>query len=205
MASQITVVSIVCLTVYWGASQRKRKSSASLVPCEGNPQVTGGLPSHRVSYAENVPFDDVILCSVIKQKWRTFLMSEVRSLGQGLQLVMPEWQPWVADHLASGMSTSLGPPFTLPYNDKKASHLEADFITCSPHPTIKSKAMGWLSLVPCIAKVINSNNMTPNDIYLHIYIYTTMHTVRTRFIQYQNPNRVFHEGLQVYIYNVGIL
>ena len=117
------------------------------------------LPSQRASYAENVPFDDVILCSVIKQKWRTCLMGEVRSLGQGLQLVMPEWQPWVADHLASGMSTSLGPPFTLHYNEKKASHLDTDFIIRTPHPTIKGTAMGCLSWVPCIAKVMDANNL----------------------------------------------
>ena len=159
MASQITVVSIVCLTVYWGAGQRKRQSSASLVPCAGNPQVTAGLPSQRASYAENVPFDDVILCSVIKQKWRTCLIGEVRSLGQVLQLVLPEWQPWVVDHLASGMSTSLGPPFTLHYDDKKASHLDIDFIIRTPHPTIKGKAMGCLSWVPCIAKMMDANNL----------------------------------------------
>ena len=84
-------------------------------------------------------------------------MGEVRSPGQGLQLVMPEWQPWVADHLAPGMSTSLGPPFTLYYNDKKASHLDVDFIIHTPHPTLN--AMGWLSWVPCIAKVMGANNL----------------------------------------------
>ena len=51
-------------------------------------------------------------------------MGEVRSSGQGLQLVMPEWQPCVADQLAPGISTLLGPPLTLQYNDKKASHLD---------------------------------------------------------------------------------
>ena len=60
---------------------------------------------------------------------------------------------------ASGMSTSLGPPFTLHYNDKKASHLDIDFIIRTPHPTIKGKAMGWLSWVPCIAKVMDANNL----------------------------------------------
>ena len=33
--------------------------------CEGNPPVTGGFPSQRVSDAENFPFDDVIIgCAV---------------------------------------------------------------------------------------------------------------------------------------------
>ena len=39
------------------------------------------------------------------------------------------------------MSTSLGPPFTLNYNDKKASYLDVDFVTRSPHPTLM--AMQW--------------------------------------------------------------
>ena len=60
-------------------------------------------------------------------------MGEVRSSGQGLQLVMPEWQPCVADHLAPGISTKLGPPFTLQYNGKKASHLDIDIIIRTPH------------------------------------------------------------------------
>ena len=70
------------------------------------------------------------------------MMGEVRSPGQGLQLVMPKWQPCVAGHLAPGMSTSLGPPFTLQYNDEKASHLDIDFIIRTPHPALKDKAMG---------------------------------------------------------------
>ena len=68
-------------------------------------------------------------------------MGEVPSPGQELQLVMPEWQPRAADHWAPGMSTSLGPPFTLHFNDKNATHLDADLITRTPHPNIKGKAM----------------------------------------------------------------
>ena len=52
MASQITGVSIVCPT----ADQTKHQSSALLALCEGNPPVTGGFPSQRVSNAENVSF-----------------------------------------------------------------------------------------------------------------------------------------------------
>ena len=69
-------------------------------------------------------------------------MGEVQSPGQELQLVMPEWQPRAAGHWAPGMSTSLGPPFTLHYNDKNASHLDVELITRTPHPNIKGKAMG---------------------------------------------------------------
>ena len=145
----------------WGGGQRKRQSPTpkSNVRRIHRWLVDSQRASQRASYAENVPFDDVLFCSVIKQKWRTCLMGEVRSLGQGLQLVMPEWQPRVADHRASGMSTSLGPPFTLHYNDMKESHLDIDFIIRTPHPTIKGKAMGWLSWVPCIAKVMDANNL----------------------------------------------
>ena len=101
MASQITGVSIVCLTVCWGAGKKKTKKKTSKLrvtgPREGNPPVTGGL------------------------------------------------FPPPADHWAPGMSTSLGPPFTLHFNDKNATHLDAELITRTPHPNIKGKAMRWLS------------------------------------------------------------
>ena len=54
LASQITCVSIVCSNVCSGADQRKHPSSSSLVFVRGKPPVTGGFPSQRVSYAENV-------------------------------------------------------------------------------------------------------------------------------------------------------
>ena len=47
VASQITGVPIVCLTVYSGADQRKHQNSA-----------TGGFPSQRAS---NRKFEDVIM------------------------------------------------------------------------------------------------------------------------------------------------
>ena len=54
MASQITGVSIICLTVCWGAGQRKSQSSTSLVPVRGDPPVSGGPHSQRASDAENI-------------------------------------------------------------------------------------------------------------------------------------------------------
>ena len=55
MASQITGVSIVYLTVSSGADQRKHQISASLHGlCAGNSPVTGGFPSQRASNAENI-------------------------------------------------------------------------------------------------------------------------------------------------------
>ena len=55
---------------------------------------------------------------------------------------MPERQLWAADFLAPGMSTSLGPPFTLHYNGNKASHLDIDFLTRSSYPTLKGQGYG---------------------------------------------------------------
>ena len=55
-------VSIVCLTVCWGADQRKHVSELRVTGlCEGNPPVTGGFLSQRSGNAENVSIDDVII------------------------------------------------------------------------------------------------------------------------------------------------
>ena len=54
MASQITGVSIVYLTVSSGSDQRKHQSFSSLAFVRGNPPVTGKFPTQRASYAENV-------------------------------------------------------------------------------------------------------------------------------------------------------
>ena len=48
LASQITSLTIVCLTVYSGGDQRKHQSSASLA------FVTGEFPAQKASNAENV-------------------------------------------------------------------------------------------------------------------------------------------------------
>ena len=54
MASQITSLTIVYLTVHSGADQRKHQSSASLAFCAGNPPETGKFPAQMASNAENV-------------------------------------------------------------------------------------------------------------------------------------------------------
>ena len=54
MTSQITGLSIVCLTVCPGTDQRKKTELRVTGLCEGNPPVTGGFPSQRASNAENV-------------------------------------------------------------------------------------------------------------------------------------------------------
>ena len=53
MASQITSITIVYLTVYSGADRRKHPSSASLALCAGNSPVTGEFPAQMASNAEN--------------------------------------------------------------------------------------------------------------------------------------------------------
>ena len=53
MASQITSVSIVYLTVCSGPDQRKHQSSASLALCVGNSPGTGEFPAQRANNAEN--------------------------------------------------------------------------------------------------------------------------------------------------------
>ena len=66
MASQIASLTIVYSTVYSGANQRKHKSSASLafvrvIHRSSNSPLTGEFPAQRVSDAENVSIDDVIM------------------------------------------------------------------------------------------------------------------------------------------------
>ena len=54
MASQITSLMIVFLTLYSGEDQRKHQSPLSLALCVGNSPVTGEFPVQRASNAENV-------------------------------------------------------------------------------------------------------------------------------------------------------
>ena len=52
MASQLISGSIVCSAVCSGGDQRNIDHVAGL--CEGNPPVTSGFPSERVSKTENI-------------------------------------------------------------------------------------------------------------------------------------------------------
>ena len=54
MTTQITCNSTICATICSGQQQRKHQSSASLLPCEGNPPVDGGFPSQRASNTESL-------------------------------------------------------------------------------------------------------------------------------------------------------
>ena len=53
MASQNVGNSTVYSTTCFGKQQRKHQNSPIIVPCAGNPPVTGGFPSQRASIAEN--------------------------------------------------------------------------------------------------------------------------------------------------------
>ena len=54
IASQITGVSNVYVTVCSGVDKKKHRSSALLALCAGNPPVTGEFPAQRASNGENV-------------------------------------------------------------------------------------------------------------------------------------------------------
>ena len=54
MASQITSLTIVYLTVYSGGGQRKTSKLLVTGLCAGNSPVTGEFPAQRASNAENV-------------------------------------------------------------------------------------------------------------------------------------------------------
>ena len=83
MASQITDVPSVYLTVYLGADHRKHQSSASLRRSEktsklrvtglfeGNSPMAGKYPTHKGPVTRKMlPFDDVIMST---PKWITFI------------------------------------------------------------------------------------------------------------------------------------
>ena len=67
MVSQITSVSIVDLTVFSGADQRKHQSFASLALCAGNSALTGKLPHKGPVTQKMFPFDDVIMKTTLDQ------------------------------------------------------------------------------------------------------------------------------------------
>ena len=67
MASQITGVSIVYLTVSSGADQNKTLKFRVTGLCAGNSPVTGKFLAQSASNAENFPFDDVIIKSTLDQ------------------------------------------------------------------------------------------------------------------------------------------
>ena len=54
MPSQITGVSISCSTIFLRCSSKNTSKLRITGLCEGNPRVTGGLPSQRASNMENI-------------------------------------------------------------------------------------------------------------------------------------------------------
>ena len=63
MTYQITGVSIVCPSIGSDADKKTLKLRVTGL-CEGNPPVTSGIPSQRVSNTKRFPFDDVIMLSM---------------------------------------------------------------------------------------------------------------------------------------------
>ena len=61
MASESTSLMIVCLTVYWGADQRKHQSSASLAFVRGIHRWPVNSPHKGPVTRKMFPFDDVIM------------------------------------------------------------------------------------------------------------------------------------------------
>ena len=61
MASQITSLTIVYLTVYWDADQRKHQGSSSLAFVRGIHQWPVNSPHNRPVTRKMFPFDDVIM------------------------------------------------------------------------------------------------------------------------------------------------
>ena len=62
IASQITSLTIVYSTVYSDADKKKTSKLRVTGLCAGNSPEAGEFPAQRASYAENVSFDDVIMC-----------------------------------------------------------------------------------------------------------------------------------------------
>ena len=61
MASQITSLTIVFSTVYWGTDQRKHQSSVTLAFVGGIPRWLGNSPHKWPATWKMFPFDDIIM------------------------------------------------------------------------------------------------------------------------------------------------
>ena len=73
---------------------RSKKTSKLLVTglCGGNSPVTGGFPSQRASYAERLPFDDVIMRQMV---WNYHICIVVDVETNNISL---NEQPWIANN-----------------------------------------------------------------------------------------------------------
>ena len=80
MASQITVVLIVCSTVSSCPDQRKHQGSASLAFVRGIHQWPGNSPHKGPVTRKIVPFDDVIMSSIAIRNIKVFFLNPTQSL-----------------------------------------------------------------------------------------------------------------------------
>ena len=107
--------------------------SASLALCEGNPPVTGGLPSQRpMTWGFDVFFDLRLNTRLIKQSRHRWTSS--RSL----------WRPcnvWTSVNT----STTINIPFSVPYNLPTFSY------TCHLYDEPDIRIISWHSNVECMS------------------------------------------------------
>ena len=80
MASQITCLGIVYSTVYSGADQRKHQSSASLAFVRRIHRGPVNSPHKRPDMRKMFPFDDVIMCGLVKKDQISKPLSEGPSI-----------------------------------------------------------------------------------------------------------------------------
>ena len=143
MASQMTGVSIVCLTVCWGAGQRKRQCSASLAPVRGIHQWPVDSPPRRDSNAENVRWRHHVQCNKAKvMKIFDGWSSEPRSGTSTSNARMAAESGWsLGTRHVDKPGTSLHP--SLQWQERITFRRWISYT----HPTSKHKGQGygWLS------------------------------------------------------------
>ena len=93
MASQITSLTTVYLTVYLGADQRKHQSSAPLAFVWGIHQWPVNSPNKWPVTRKMFPFGDVIMKNTAKQNWKphSFLISLVKNLTKFRKINSTRW------------------------------------------------------------------------------------------------------------------
>ena len=155
MASQITGVSIVCSSACSGADQRKHGSTGL---CEGNPPVTSGFPSQRVSDAENVSI-----------WWRHHTPPFYRQIGF-LGRMVHEWRDMSV--IASQITGSLPVYFTTYSSYQLSKWWTGSPFSCTPELSLCSGVTWALKrliappTVVCIQMPNQANKKTPSNVSL---------------------------------------
>ena len=131
MTSQITSLTIVYSTVYWGVDQRKHQSSASLAFVRGIHRGPVNSP-HKWPVTRNMfPFDDVImLIQTITKRWEPRLFVVTFTLEDSCSLSNTPFVPCI--HLIPRVVTmlTLPPLVASEVAIMKTSYIEADSKVC---------------------------------------------------------------------------